>query len=51
MLSYIVISLGQNVLGPSMLDLMLIFDGTVADIAWLLPARTCGYAIGSILGK
>ena len=51
MLSFISLGLCQSSLGPSMLDLKLAVDGSMSDIAWLMPARMAGYAIGSFLGE
>lgn len=48
LLSFIALGLCQSSLGPSLLDLQLaVQSDNIRDMAWLMPARMSGYALGS----
>lgn len=47
--SMVTLGLSLGVAGPTMLDLGILVQGN-EDIAYILPGRAGGYAIGSFLG-
>lgn len=51
MLSFLALGLYESAVGPSLLDLKIAIDGTMADVVWILPAATAGYIIGAFLSR
>lgn len=41
----------SGISGPTLLDLQIAANSSLEQITWVIPARSGGYAIGSLLGK
>ncbi|KAG4078604.1 hypothetical protein HA402_011363 [Bradysia odoriphaga] len=48
-LLFIALGIFTSALGPALLDLQLLSDTTISRIAFLLPVRSFGYAVGSVI--
>ena len=43
--------LSSGIVGPTLLDLQIAASSTFDEVTWVIPARSGGYALGSVIGE
>ena len=48
---FLAFGLSSGLLGPTMLDLQILVNGTIGEVSYVMPGRSVGIIIGSLISE